>query len=140
METTSCPIERPRERPRRRLHVRHDRRLALAQVHRDLTLLLLDNDAVAAALELEGARDRVGIAHLIVALSTARPMPAPTVVSEVWLLAALGDMNAAFDVLARAEDERQPYLPFTGLPGFDPLRADPRFGALLERLGLPSAA
>jgi hypothetical protein len=64
----------------------------------------------------------------------ARPEPAPNVVSEVWLLAALGDADGAFDVLARAEDERQPFLPFTGLPGFDPLRTDARFAAFLERM------
>jgi hypothetical protein len=58
-------------------------------------------------------------------------------VSEAWLLAALGEVDAAFDVIARAEEECVAYLYFTGLPGFDPLRADPRFVAFLERLGLP---
>ncbi len=67
----------------------------------------------------------------------SRPAPAPTISSEAWLLAALGDADGAFELLARAEDERQPYICFTGLPGFDPLRADPRFAALLTRLGLP---
>ena len=67
----------------------------------------------------------------------ARPAGAPTVVSEGWLLGALGETDAAFEVLARAEDECQAFLYYTGLPVFDPLRADPRFAALLARLKLP---
>ena len=34
----------------------------------------------------------------------------PTVVSEIWLLAALGEVDAAFDVLERAEEECVAYL------------------------------
>ena len=67
----------------------------------------------------------------------ARPPAAPTVVAEGWLLGALGDTDAAFDVLARAEDEQQALLYYTGLPAFDVLRADPRFASLLVRLDLP---
>jgi len=77
---------------------------------------------------------RIEEGSAILAELRARPEPAPTVVSEVWLLAALGDADGAFEVLGRAEDERQPYLPFTGLPGFDPLRTDARFAAFLERM------
>jgi TolB-like protein/Tfp pilus assembly protein PilF len=68
----------------------------------------------------------------------ARP-PAAAVVSEAWLLGALGETDAAFEVIERAEEQYVAYLYFTGLPGFDPLRTDPRFGALLKRLGLPSS-
>jgi tetratricopeptide (TPR) repeat protein len=68
----------------------------------------------------------------------ARPAGSPTA-SEAWLLGALGEIDEAFDVLARAEEEHQGLLCYTGLPGFDSLRADPRFGALLERLGLSPA-
>ena len=66
----------------------------------------------------------------------ARPLGSPAVVSEAWLLGALAEVDAAFDVVARADEERLAYLYFTGLPGFDPLRDDPRFAALLERLEL----
>jgi TolB-like protein/Tfp pilus assembly protein PilF len=66
----------------------------------------------------------------------ARPAASPTVVSEAWLLGALGKIDAAFDVLARAEEEHQGLLCYTGLPGFDPLRSDPRFAALMRRLEL----
>ena len=68
-----------------------------------------------------------------------RPAAAPTIVSEGWLLGALGETDAAFEVFARAEDEHQLWLYYTGLPGFDPVRTDPRFAALCSRLELPAA-
>jgi hypothetical protein len=80
---------------------------------------------------------RTAEARILLEELRARPPSAPTVVSEAWLLGALGEIDAAFDVVARAEEECQAYVYFTGLPGFDPLRGDPRFAALLARLGLP---
>jgi len=68
----------------------------------------------------------------------ARPEKASTVVSEAWLLAALGRTDEAFGILERALEERQPVLGLIGLQGFDRLRPDPRFAALLDRLGLPN--
>ena len=79
---------------------------------------------------------RKGEARTILAELRARPPTAPAVVSEAWLLGALGEVDAAFDVVARAEEECLAYLYFTGLPGFDPLRGDARFAALEGRLGL----
>ncbi len=81
------------------------------------------------------AKDASGVLEAL----RARPAPATTVLSEAWMLAALGDREGAWQVLDRACDEKQLLVAFTGLPGFDPLRADPRFAALQERLGLPSA-
>jgi hypothetical protein len=56
-----------------------------------------------------------------------------------WLLGALGEIDGAFAVLARAEEEHQDLLYYTGMPGFDSLRADARFTALLRRLELSPA-
>jgi len=85
------------------------------------------------------AAGRDGEARTVLEELRARPAASPTVVSEAWLLGALGEIGDAFDLLAWAEEEHQGRLYYIGLPCFDPLRADPRFEALLERLGLPSA-
>jgi len=82
---------------------------------------------------------REGDARRVLDELRARPAGSPAAVSEAWLLGALGDVDGAFDVLARAEAEYQGLLYYTGMPGFDPLRADPRFTALLRRLDLTPA-
>ncbi len=104
---------------------------AVEASHRGAQLL----GALGWALATAGRKDE---ARAILEELRARPADAPTSVTEGWLLGALGEIDAAFEVLARAEEELQGLLYYTGLPGFDPLRADPRFGKLLERLGLPS--
>ena len=83
------------------------------------------------ALASAGRRDE---ARALLAELRARPANSPTTVSEVWLLGALGEIDEAFAVVARAEEECQGQLYYTGLPAFDPLRSDPRFAALLRRL------
>jgi hypothetical protein len=51
--------------------------------------------------------------------------------------AAVGDVDAMFDALDGAYQERQPTLLFLpNEPLFDPYRADPRFQALLQRMNL----
>jgi TolB-like protein/Tfp pilus assembly protein PilF len=80
------------------------------------------------------AAGRDNDAHAILEELRARPAGSPVAVSEAWLLGALGEIDEAFAVLARAEQEYQGLLSYTGLPGFDSLRHDPRFRALLERL------
>jgi TolB-like protein/tetratricopeptide (TPR) repeat protein/DNA-binding winged helix-turn-helix (wHTH) protein len=51
--------------------------------------------------------------------------------------AGLGDFENALDWLEKAGDERSANVVFLGVdPSFDPLRAQPRFQALLARIGL----
>ncbi|HSB54393.1 MAG TPA: hypothetical protein VLD58_08555, partial [Gemmatimonadales bacterium] len=52
-------------------------------------------------------------------------------------LAALGEKDRAFQQLARAYEHREPGLMFLKVaPWLDPLRSDPRFGVLQEKLGV----
>jgi TolB-like protein/Tfp pilus assembly protein PilF len=56
---------------------------------------------------------------------------------STFLLAALDDRDRAFQQLQRAFDHREPGLMFLKVaPWLDPLRADPRYGLLIEKLGL----
>jgi TolB-like protein/tetratricopeptide (TPR) repeat protein/tRNA A-37 threonylcarbamoyl transferase component Bud32 len=53
--------------------------------------------------------------------------------------AQLGDLDAAFRDLERAFAERSVWIPFVSVfPDLEPVRGDPRYGVLLERMGLRS--
>ena len=79
-------------------------------------------------------------AEAVLAELSAGGPDAPTPVSEIWTHAALGNFDAAWKALSRAESERQMMLLFLGMPGWDVLRSDPRFDDLLARMGLPAPA
>jgi len=54
-----------------------------------------------------------------------------------WLAIGLGEPDQAFAWLEKAYAERDPYLTLLNAdPVYDPLRADPRFRALLKKIGL----
>ena len=82
------------------------------------------------------AAGRVEEAKSVLHALRTRPRPAPPIVAEAWLLASLGESGAAFEVLERAAAESQAVMAFPGMPGFDPLRGDPRFAVVMEKLGL----
>jgi hypothetical protein len=57
--------------------------------------------------------------------------------SRAEVALALGQVDAAFRWLERAADDREPLVIYLAVdPLYEPLRADPRFAALLRRLGL----
>ncbi len=68
----------------------------------------------------------------------SRPADSPVLIHEACILGALGDRDAAFDVLSRAVDEYAPMATYIGLPSFDSIREYPRFSAHTELLGLPN--
>jgi serine/threonine protein kinase/Flp pilus assembly protein TadD len=55
-------------------------------------------------------------------------------------LTAMGRYDEAFEALNSALDQKSPHVPWlVNEPGFDPIRNDPRFDALVARLGLTSS-
>jgi tetratricopeptide (TPR) repeat protein len=68
------------------------------------------------------------------ALADARSRPADPV-TMAFLYSQLGDRARAIDYLERAYDEHNSDVPFINVqPGFDPLRGEPRFQALVRRI------
>jgi hypothetical protein len=50
----------------------------------------------------------------------------------------LGERDAAFEILEAGVRTRSAYMAFLNEPVCDPLREDPRYSRLLQRLGLPA--
>lgn len=77
-------------------------------------------------------------------LARLETLRASRYVSSYYLAAipaALGDRDRAFALLEKAFEERSHGLTFLGIdPGVDPLRSDPRFRAMLARVGLTGEA
>jgi TolB-like protein/Tfp pilus assembly protein PilF len=57
-----------------------------------------------------------------------------------WIHLGLGEFESAFEWLDRAIDTRDQFMmPIRSYPIFDPIRADPRFAALLRKMNLESS-
>jgi eukaryotic-like serine/threonine-protein kinase len=81
--------------------------------------------------------DEAGARAGLAALTGATPSRYVSCALVAQVRLALGDRAAALDALERAADERDPELIYLATrPVYAPLRDEPRFGALLERLRL----
>ena len=66
---------------------------------------------------------------------SSRQFVSPTCFAELYI--GLGDADAAFRYLEMAREQQESFLSFARVADvFDPVRSDPRFPALLARLGL----
>ncbi|HEX6212031.1 MAG TPA: tetratricopeptide repeat protein, partial [Methylomirabilota bacterium] len=79
-------------------------------------------------------RERLALALEMAETSYVSPL------SVASLYVATGDRDRAFEALDRVVEERGGTAVFMGVePALNPLKDDPRFDALLRRLGLPAA-
>ncbi len=105
-------------------------------------LLSLSGGAVPRRLDLARSYATAGrseeaqeILHDILTSAKGDYVPSSQV---AFVYAALGEKERAFEWLDRAYEERSGWMATLGtVPGFDPLRSDPRFADLLRRVGLP---
>ncbi|HUQ81491.1 MAG TPA: BTAD domain-containing putative transcriptional regulator [Gemmatimonadaceae bacterium] len=113
----------------------------------------MPNDAINAlrrAAELSGMRDSAHLAygyavtgnraeaeHIVAALLDATRNQDPPPFHVAMALVGLGDHDAAFEWLDRAYVERASFMDGVNVtPAFDPLRSDPRWATLVQRMGL----
>ena len=55
-----------------------------------------------------------------------------------YIYMGLGEQDRVFELLERDYEQRDPELPYINAdPVFDPIRTDPRFVALIHKMGLP---
>ena len=81
-------------------------------------------------------QEAIRVAKRLEAKAKQRYTPA---ISIALVYAGLGDRDRAFQWLDQAYDERSNRLAYLGRePVWDDLRSDPRFAALLARIGLPN--
>ncbi len=59
-----------------------------------------------------------------------------TDIATVYL--GLGDTSKALDFLEKAFEERDPWLLFSGMYIFDPIRSDPRYVMIRQKIGVPT--
>jgi adenylate cyclase len=98
-------------------------------------LLLVEQGRFFAAL------GRVEEAHLVIeALERRRYQEYVPPLFPASIHRALGNYEEAFSRFEDAVEQRSGHLPFLAVePAWDPMRQDPRFQALVEKLGLPSS-
>lgn len=115
---------------------RHDEAVEMAE--RTLTLSRRQSFFLGYAGRVYAAAGRRPEAEAVVQELNARG--SQTYVSPLCfaeIAAALGAIDEAFDWLERACQERSPFLVALGVaPFYDTLRADPRFPAILKKVGL----
>ena len=93
-----------------------------ARTGRALTLAQMGNAAEARRLARELEEE------------STRQYVAPDWIAVVYV--QLGDKEAAFSWLQRALEARSMWVASKNLPDWDPIRGDPRFAAILRRMGL----
>jgi tetratricopeptide (TPR) repeat protein len=87
------------------------------------------------SLVLAGRREEAE--KILAAFEEQRKTQYMPMASMVQMNIALGNTDAAFEWLDKAAEYRASFMmPIKVYPFFDPIRADPRFDALLERSGL----
>lgn len=111
------------------------RQLALRLAGEDLESALLGREA--AALGYQAAMRqyyRRSLDRLLEARQRAYVAPMAVAITAI----GADDKDVAFEWLNRACDERHPWVTMVKMdPAFDPIRRDPRFSALVTRIGLP---
>jgi tetratricopeptide (TPR) repeat protein len=111
---------------------------AIEEYQKSVMLSGEDSELLAARGHFHAMTGNAQIAHEVIRqlseLSKRRYVPA---FHFAKLYIGLGDLDNAFEYLARAVEERYGLLSYLKVePIFDPLRGDPRYTELLNRIGL----
>jgi len=84
------------------------------------------------------AGEREKAERILEELSVRSPGEPTQPILLMQIHSGLGNIDAAFEALEKAIAEGDPAAAFIGFPTMDPLRKDPRFKRVRERLGIPS--